>query len=164
MIAGRGDRPIRSQRTERLAHDVPAVWSALAQPDRYPTWWPWLLELDARALAPGEVWQARIRTPLRYRLRFSIELVEVDRHRSIRADIDGDIVGTATIETATGPAGTELGLLAELRAAAPALRLLRACTPRIARFGHDRVIDRALEQFATRALGPGEAFTGRPGG
>ena len=146
---------IRSERraTFELAPD--AVWAVLEQVRAYPSWWPWLRTFDGTLLAPGERWACTVRPPLPYQVSFEVLLRDVEPLRSIGADISGDISGTARIELSptiapTGGAGTHLHLVSELAPERPLLRGLTAVTSAIPRYGHDQILDRAIEQFIAR--------------
>lgn len=126
------------------------MWVTLEQVERYRSWWPWLRSFDGRALAEGERWACSVQPPLPYRVRFTIELVEVVEADHVTASIGGDVAGTARIDLVPCGTGTELQLTAELRAATRWLGRVERWAHPVARFGHDRIIDRALDQLARR--------------
>ena len=126
------------------------MWATLEQVERYRSWWPWLRSFDGRALAAGERWACSVQPPLPYRVRFTIELVEVVEADHVTASIGGDVAGTARIDLVPRGTGTELQLTAELRAATRWLGQVERWAHPVARFGHDRIIDHALGQLARR--------------
>lgn len=129
------------------------VWRALESVWEYQRWWPWLRHFDARALAGGERWVARIRVPLPWALRFELDLRHVSAPEHVEASLSGDIEGTASITVACDGAGSTIRLQSAL---APRHRLLRAVNrwaPPVSRFVHDRVVDDAFRQFAERPAG-----------
>jgi uncharacterized protein YndB with AHSA1/START domain len=134
----------------------PDVWSALAEVDRYDSWWPWLRRFDAQALASGVSWHFTIRPPLPYAVRCRVDLVTVEAPRLVSARVYGDLLGRATVALhplPDGP-GTELRITSALEAHSLAARLGSAVFPRLARRGHDWVFDTGAQQFA-RAHGWG---------
>lgn len=141
---------MRSERRTPLDAPPEAVWAALRQVERYRSWWPWLRSFDGRSLATGERWTCSVQPPLPYRVRFTIELVDVVEAGHVTASIGGDVAGTARLDLVPLGAGTELQLTAELRAATRWLRQVERWAHPVARFGHDRIIDRALGQLAER--------------
>ena len=126
------------------------VWAALEQVDRYQAWWPWLRSFDARTLSAGDTWSCTVQPPLPYRVRFTIELGAVSHRRPVQATVAGDVAGAARIDLEPHPAGTVLALSADLHAASRWLRLVERWAPPVARFGHDRIIDRAMSELAAR--------------
>jgi uncharacterized protein YndB with AHSA1/START domain len=128
------------------------LWAALAEVDRYRSWWPWLQRLDADALALGETWSCAVRAPLGYPVRFELDLDRVEPPRSISARVTGDVVGVASIDLERTGGGSVLNFRSALEPAAGHLRLLGRVAPGIARRGHDAVIDGALHQFGERAF------------
>lgn len=98
--------------------------------------------------------------PLPYTLRFDIALDEVsaadDRAGDdivcrVAATVDGDIRGSASLVLSPSGGGCDIELCSVLRPASRALQLVSGLAPRMARFGHDRVIDAGITQFRRRA-------------
>ena len=144
---------IRTRRRVHLTMSPAAVWEALHRLDAYRRWWPWLEAFDGLALASGEQWRTTVRAPFGYRVRFAVDLTEVEPWRTVRATVSGDIVGSAGVETRSSEGGTDLVLVAELAASSRFLRLLMRLAPPVARRGHDLIIDQALRQFAAHQGG-----------
>lgn len=141
---------LRTDRSYPLGEAPQEAWDALGRVDAYPRWWPWLRRFDAERLASGERWEARIRIPMPWSLRFTLDLRDVEAPVRVIADVTGDIEGTATVTIERDDAGAEIRLRSDL---APRHRLLRGLNrvlPGVSRRLHDRVVDRAFEQFAHR--------------
>lgn len=141
---------LRTDRSYPLGEGPQEAWDALARVDAYRRWWPWLRRFDADRLASGERWEARIRIPMPWSLRFTLDLRDVEAPVRVTADVTGDIEGTATVTIERGDAGVEIRLRSDL---APRHRLLRGVNrilPGVSRRLHDRVVDRAFQQFADR--------------
>lgn len=143
---------IRSDRRHEFAVPPDELWAAMARVDAYQAWWPWLRSFDGAALATGTTWAAVVQPPLPYRLRFEIHLTEVDAPRGARAEVTGDIIGTARIEITSAGVGSELHLVSELAPSRPVLQTVSRLAGPIARFGHAWVMDTGLRQFRERAL------------
>lgn len=146
---------MRIRSDQRHDFDVPPadLWAAMERVDEYRTWWPWLRHFEASELADGAVWEALVRPPLPYRLRFDLHLRSVDGPHHVSAEITGDIVGTARIEITPTATGSSLHVVSDLAPANGVLRSVMRVAPRVARFGHDWVLTTGLRQFTTRALG-----------
>lgn len=140
-----------------MADPPDVVWRALEAVEEYRRWWPWLRRFDARALATGERWSARIRVALPFALRFSLDLRSVSTAERVDAVLTGDIVGTASISVAPDGAGSTIRLQSGLAPRHRLLRLVNRCVPSVSRVVHDRVVDSAFRQFAERPRpgGPG---------
>lgn len=126
------------------------MWQALERVEHYQQWWPWLRRFDARSLATGERWRARIRVPMPWMLRFELELQRVDAPTSVDATVAGDVEGTASITVEPEGVASRIRLQSAL---APRHRLLAGVhrlVPSVSRRLHDRVVDEAFRQFASR--------------
>lgn len=100
------------------------VWAAVTRTDRYRQWWPWLHEFDGSEFDVGARWRCVVKPPLPYTLHFDVVLTEVVDGDVVRARIEGDITGWATLTGIDVEAGCELRLTSELCPANPALRLV----------------------------------------
>ncbi len=130
------------------AHDE--VWAALAATDLYATWWPWLTTFDAAGLVAGARWQCAVRPPLRYTVRFGIEILEVQEPDFVTARVSGDIAGQARIEVAGRGERSEVRLTSALMPTGRTVAWLTAVAGPIARRSHDWILDTGARQFAAR--------------
>ena len=128
------------------------VWAALERVDEYPSWWPWLRGFDADVLAAGERWSCRNRPPLPWSLAFELDLRRVG-DGVVRADVRGDIQGSAGVVVAPSGGGSTVTLDASLSAQGGPTAWLHRLAPPVSRWAHDRVIDAAFAQFCAGALG-----------
>jgi hypothetical protein len=150
VVSDQDGRRLRTDRSYRLDESPRQTWDDLAAVGAYQRWWPWLRRFDADRLAAGERWEARIRVPMPWSLRFTLDLRDVEEPARVDALVSGDIEGTAEVTLEAAGSGSTIRLRSDL---APRHRLLRAvnrATPAVSRRLHDRVIDRAFRQFADR--------------
>ena len=132
-----------------------AVWSGIADLAAYRARWPWLRRFDARALESGDTWRCTVKPPLPYSLSFAIHLVAVDDGRTVTARLDGDITGPAEVHLAGDGDGASLvRLVSALTPAHPLLRTMATVAPVVAQWGHDRVLEVGVRQFAASVSAP----------
>lgn len=154
---------VTSDRRFRFEAGSAAVWAAVTRVDHYRAWWPWLREFDGTQFAEGVRWRCAVRPPLPYTVHLAVTLVEVVAGRSVRARVDGDVVGWAHLTLGDTPiggaedgvaagAGCELRLVSRLTPERPLLRALSIAAPPVARFGHDRVLTTGAHRFGRLAL------------
>lgn len=129
------------------------VWAAVADVDRYPALWPWLQQFDAGGLIAGEVWRCRVKPPLPYSVRFSIELEEVVPLDHVVASVAGDISGVARLDFESTAAGSDIRLTSTLAPSGRAFALVATVMRPLVGRGHDWVLDTGAAQFA-RSLSP----------
>lgn len=146
---------IHTDRRFPFAAPAGEVWTALTDVERYATWWPWLVEFDGADFEPSAHWRCTVRSPLRYAVRFQIELVSVEWNAGATATLAGDIEGTAAIEVASVGPGSTLRLVSDLSSNVGAVAAVDRFAPRLAAASHHWVIDRGLGQFRDHnRLGP----------
>lgn len=151
---------IRSDRTYDFDVDRARLWRALSGVDAYPHWWPWLRDFRAVALLGGDVWTCVICPPLPYRLRLRVELDDVVPEELVAATVDGDIVGSASVELSDRDDGCAVRLVSELAPANPMLRAVARSANPLVRYGHDWVLDTGARQFCQKVSA--ERLTGGP--
>jgi hypothetical protein len=162
-----GTVQVRSDRWYDVGADRRRVWEAFGATDRYRSWWPWLTEFDGGPLVRGARWSCAVSPPLPYVVRFTLTLVAVEEARSIRALVEGDITGSATLELVEDPdvdadlpdgsdgsvgVACRIHLRADLTPSHTALRLVAGAASPVVRRGHDWVLDTGARQFRERAL------------
>jgi hypothetical protein len=139
---------MRSDRRYPVALPREELWARVAAVGTYRAWWPWLRRFDATALAPGAVWNWRLRPPLPYGISGTVHLHTVIEPSFIGADISGDLSGRAHLELHSVATGTEVRLVSRLVATREPLRSVARVLPRFARHTHDWVLDAAARQFS----------------
>jgi ribosome-associated toxin RatA of RatAB toxin-antitoxin module len=81
--------------------DLPRTWSIVLDLQKYPGWWPnfravRLLRGDGQAV--GSAYECVVRGSLPYSLKYGLEVIAIERHRSIVLRSTGDLVGTGRWE------------------------------------------------------------------
>jgi Polyketide cyclase / dehydrase and lipid transport len=140
-------KPIRLRHTYTVGLAPEALWGRMGDVDEFQRWWPWLQRFSGGPPATGSTWECTVRPPVPYRVRFVVHLDEVVAERRIRATVSGDVAGSARVELAPAPAGTELTLWSALEPHSRLLRAMGTLAPRLARRGHDWVLTRAALDF-----------------
>jgi uncharacterized protein YndB with AHSA1/START domain len=130
------------------------VWSLITDVASYRSWWPWLRKFDAAGFAEGEAWRCEVQPPMPYLVRFGVEIDHVEEAKLVRATVDGDVVGEATLTFDDSDEGCVATLHSSLAPGNTALRLVSRFAAPIARFGHDWVLDSGARQFIARAVQP----------
>ena len=93
-----------------------------------------------------------MRPPLRYSVRFAIDLEQVEPSRLLTARVTGDITGRARVDIAERGERSEVRLASALTPTRRSMALLTAVAGPIARRSHDWVLDTGARQFAARAV------------
>ena len=126
-------------RTEwHIAANPDAVYAALAHVPDYPQWWP---EVRAtRELGDG-VGEIRCRSMLPYDLVFvASRVVEDPVARTLRAHLDGDLIGTSEWTISANGAGTLAVFDEDVRVGKAAVRHAGRLARPVLRFNHDRMM------------------------
>jgi hypothetical protein len=132
----------------------PAIWALIADVDAYQEWWPWLRIFEAGGLTAGEEWRCEVQPPLPYAVRFRVLIDHVEAPLEVRARVEGDVVGTATLTLEEHPDGCVAHLVSALAPGNRTLRTVSRLAAPVARFGHDWVLDSGARQFVARAVTP----------
>ena len=144
---------VRSDRTFDFTVGPDQLWSALTSVERYRTWWPWLRRFEGTTFVQGAHWRCAVRAPLGYPVRFEVVLSDVVPGRSAAAAVTGDIAGSARLDVAaTDGGGSRLRLQSALASKRWLLRAIAFLAPPVARFGHDRLLEKGVRQFRDEAF------------
>ena len=143
---------VRSDRTFAFPVGSADLWTALTSVDRYRSWWPWLRRFDGESFVAGARWRCAVRAPLGYPVRFDVVLEDVVAGRSAAAVVTGDIAGHARLDMEADGGGSQLRLVSTLTSERWLLRALARLAPPVARFGHDRLLDKGVRQFRSQAI------------
>jgi hypothetical protein len=81
----------------RVAAPVDRVWAALADPESWPQWWPYVLDVQTLSTGAadglGSLRRIRWATRLPYQLLIEVEAIEVLRPERLRARSQGQLRG-----------------------------------------------------------------------
>ena len=152
-------KPIPGSITTEHRYELPikrsAVWALISDVDAYQSWWSWLRVFEASGLKKDAEWRCEVQPPLPYPVRFRVVIEETKRASFIRARVEGDVIGTASLTfTDNGPAGCVARLASSLAPGNTTLRLMSRLAAPLARFGHDYVLDSGARLFIARAITP----------
>jgi hypothetical protein len=130
------------------------LWRTMEQFDQFEVWWSWLrqLEADHDGLVAGNVLHGVVMPPVPYRLRVDVRLASCERPRLVEAIVSGDLLGRARLRLNECNGGTEVSASWSLEMGTRTLRLAADVAHPLMRWGHDRVVDMAVEGFRKRAL------------
>jgi hypothetical protein len=143
---------VESDRRYRFPVPACELWSAMADVEEYRRWWPWLRSFDGRGLVAGDRWHCVVQPPLPYAVRFTVAIDEVVEAERVTATVEGDVVGTASIEIREDGEGCEARLASALAPNGRALRVLATVARPVVRFGHDWVLDAGAREFRAKAV------------
>ncbi len=130
------------------------IWKLFTDVGAYKTWWSWLRIFEADALKQGEEWRCEVQPPLPYPVRFRIIIEELKKATLVRARVEGDVEGHATVTLVDHEAGCVAVLASSLAPGNTTLRLVSRLAAPVARFGHDWVLDSGARQFVSKAVNP----------
>jgi hypothetical protein len=95
-------------------------------------------------------------------VKFRVIIEETKRASFIRARVEGDVIGTATLTLTDDPQGCVALLDSSLAPGNATLRLVSRLAAPVARFGHDYVLDSGARLFIARAITPTLEDPGQP--
>jgi hypothetical protein len=153
---GASHRPgsITTERRYEIPLTPEAVWALISDVGAYRSWWSWLRHFDAAGLEAGEQWRCEVQPPLPYPVRFRVLIDHLEAPMTVRARVEGDVVGTAVLSLEETDAGCTARLSSSLAPGNTTLRLVSRLAAPVARFGHDWVLDSGARQFVARAVMP----------
>jgi hypothetical protein len=130
------------------------IWALISDVSAYQTWWTWLRIFDANKLVAGEEWRCEVQPPLPYPVRFRVIIDQLHAPETVRARVEGDVVGSAVLTLEEIDGGCTALLTSSLAPGNATLRLVSRLAAPVARFGHDWVLDTGARQFVARAIAP----------
>jgi hypothetical protein len=145
---------ITTDRRYELPVGREVIWELINDVSAYQRWWSWLRIFDAAGLAAGEEWRCEVQPPLPYPVRFRVIIDHLEAPGLVRAHVEGDVLGTATLTLEESPDGCTACLASSLAPGNATLRLVSRLAAPVARFGHDWVLDSGARQFVARAVTP----------
>jgi carbon monoxide dehydrogenase subunit G len=156
--------PLRSLERGRSWHTIdyshhflldasPSVaWSVLEDIDLLGGCSPWLQELtvDDPGMRDGATLHAIIATPLPFQVKIRLDLEEWVPFRLIVAAVNGDLKGKARLGLSPVGEISRVDLDWTVEIVSPPIRRMSHVAYPLLRWGHDRVIQSAIERLAAR--------------
>jgi carbon monoxide dehydrogenase subunit G len=140
----------------RFTFPVPAaeLWAAMAQFDRFPSWWSWLREfsVEGDGLQHGTVLHGVVAPPLRYRMRLDVVLDDCLPERRITAHVHGDLEGAAQLTFDGDDAETHARAAWTIEMMQRPMRIAARFARPLLRWGHDRVVEATVDGFRRQLL------------
>lgn len=125
------------------------LWADVERFDRFEQWWGWLrgLRVEGSGLRDGTILRGVIVPPVPYRIAVHVELHGCRRPRRVDADVRGGLHGPARLRIHPSGSGSRvlIGWHFEMRQAA--MRAAARVGYPLLRWGHDRVLDRAVAGY-----------------
>jgi hypothetical protein len=130
------------------------LWAVIERFDLFESWWDWLREFraDGAGLTTGNALHGTVVPPVPYRLRLDIRLRRCARPRSVLAAVGGDLSGMAALRLEAADGGTQMAVAWSLEMRSVPLRVAARLAYPVLRWGHDQVVDMAVDGFRQRAL------------
>jgi hypothetical protein len=115
------------------------LWDTIERFDQFENWWAWLRDFgaDSDRLVTGNVLHATVIPPVPYRLALDIRLAGSLRPHVLEATVDD---------------GTRVAVMWSLGMASTPLRIAALVAYPLMRWGHDRVVEMAVDGFRQHAL------------
>lgn len=134
---------------------VAQLWRAMAQFDRFPSWWSWLQEfwVKGRGLERGTVLHGIVAPPLPYRMRLDVVLDECVPERRVTAFVHGDLEGVATLVLDDDETGARVHAAWTIEMMQRPMRMAARVGRPVLRWGHDRVVYATVDGFRRHGLG-----------
>jgi carbon monoxide dehydrogenase subunit G len=130
----------------------PVVWSVLEDVGFLSECSPWLaaLTVDDPGLRAGAIVKGMITTPLPFQVNISLDVEEWSPCSLMAAAVHGDLEGDARLGLTAADEGTCLDLDWTVEIASAPIRTMARVAHPLLRWGHDRVIQSAVERLAAR--------------
>jgi carbon monoxide dehydrogenase subunit G len=139
----------------RIAAPVDRVWQALAEPEHWPRWWPYVRAVHTLrrgdASGVGSVRRIEWATRLPYRITIEVEAVEATQHQRLRGRSRGELDGEGLWLLCGQGTHTEVTYLWRVELRKPWMRLLAPLLAPVFRWNHDGLM-RAGEAGLARWL------------
>ena len=125
------------------------LWATMMRLDCYPSWCAWLRDFSVEGvgLEAGSELHGVVVTPLPYRLRLVVALHEAVPARFISAFVHGDLEGTARLTFEELGPPTHVRATWTIEMMQRPMRLAARLGYPLLRWGHDRVVDAAVDGF-----------------
>lgn len=131
------------------------LWAKLCERERFGDWWPWMRDLKSRGkdLEPGAGFDFTVVSPLPYKMRLDVEIVDSTRPDLIDARVTGDLEGEAGIELIEESTDVTLAIVHwDVEVRDRAMRVGARVARPLIRWGQDWALRVALERFRSHLV------------
>jgi carbon monoxide dehydrogenase subunit G len=131
------------------------VWADMEQVEHFGRWWGWLheYEVEGDGLVAGTIMRGVIVPPVPYRMRVEVRLVEVESPTRVAAHVTGDLEGPASVVLEPSDAGCRATVAWHFEMRKLSMRAAATIAYPMLRWGHDRVVQAAVEAYRRRLTG-----------
>lgn len=145
----------------RVSAPADRVWAALSDPESWPQWWPYVLQVqtlrDGAAGGLGSLRRIRWATRLPYQLLIEIEAIEVLRPERLRGRSQGQLRGEGLWLLRSDGAHTDITYVWRVELTRPWMRRLAPLLAPLFRWNHTAVMqagERGLQRLLATAAQP----------
>jgi len=126
------------------------LWRVISRFDAFQSWWPWLheLEVEGAGLVEGTQLRGTVMPPLPYHLHMVVTFEHCEESRLVEATVSGDLRGQARLDVEAVGEGSDVRLSWSLEMVREPLRTASRVAHPVVRWGHDRVVEWAVEGFS----------------
>ena len=130
------------------------AWAYLQETHLYERWWPWMRDLvvEGGGIEEGTSFSFRVVSPLPYRMRLKVEVLEAGPLRASAA-ITGDLDGTGDLEISAAPDGSVVALHWDVEIKHGQMRIAARLARPLLRWGQTWAIESALRGFLRHVMG-----------
>lgn len=153
----------------RVAAPLDRVWAALSDPDGWPRWWPYVLDVQTLrtgdAGGVGSLRRIRWATRLPYQLLIEVEAIEVLRPERLRARSQGQLRGEGLWLLRCDGAHTDITYVWRVEITRPWMRVLAPLLAPVFRWNHAAVMqagEAGLQRLLAAPAGPASGAPPRP--
>lgn len=131
------------------------LWAHVVNSSSYGRWWPWVEMSTPDQLRVGQTVEAAIPSPLGFRVRVEVTPTAIAPelpHPALSARVGGDLTGNGSLSLRPVDAErTTLDLAWDVEVTRPLLKTVALGASPLLRWGHDRVVKRAVRSFVAGA-------------
>jgi hypothetical protein len=126
--------------------ELPRVWQAIHDVERWPEWWPGVLSVESLG---HDVYRHTWRSVVPYSVRFDVHVTRVDEPRLIQGDATGELAGVGRWRL-WGDSPTVVTYEWDVRTTRPWMNLLAPVARPVFEWNHNAVMRRGGEGLARR--------------
>jgi uncharacterized protein YndB with AHSA1/START domain len=144
--------PFRFDRAWEFPLSPEQFWATIERVEDLPRWWGWLRSFRSDGLVAGGRSEFVVQSALPYKLHFDVVLDTVERPRTVRAFVAGDLAGPAGLDIDPTPSGCRTRLSWALEPRASLLRTMASVSRPLMAWSHDQVVRLGVVQFRRQVL------------